>query len=148
MKLLIIEDNEYKSEKIRNFLIEHDKDYYITVTHSYSSAIKSFGEHTFDFAIIDMSLPTFDRVAGEPPGEFRTFGGLDIAKQIHRKKMHLKYIFLTQYDSFADDDKNYSLENIENLAKEKYPINFLGCIYYDNSNVAWKNKILSILREI
>ncbi|HCU2401615.1 TPA: hypothetical protein OUK03_004724, partial [Enterobacter hormaechei] len=77
--------------------------------------------------------------------EFRTFGGMDIAKFIKRKKLTLQYILLTQYISFASDDKSYDLTNIEKMMTDKYPENYRGCIKYDNSSIVWKEAVKELM---
>ncbi len=145
MNILIIEDNLYKSDKIRTFMNEIFSDPTITLAHSVSSGIKILNSEKFDLAIIDMSLPTFDKTQGQPPSNPKVFGGLEIAKHIHRKKSKIKYIILTQYKSFAEDDKRYDLTSIKNIFKEKYINNALGCVFYENSSLNWKKEIINIL---
>ncbi|WP_318388842.1 hypothetical protein [Enterobacter sp.] len=145
MKILIIEDNEYKTQKIIDFITAEFSYAIISTSRSYSSGIRLLSSEPFDFAIIDMSLPTFDNDVGMPSSEFRTFGGMDIAKFIKRKKLTLQYIFLTQYISFASDDKSYDLANIEKMMLEKYPENYRGCIKYDNSSIVWKDAVKNLM---
>ncbi len=145
MKIIIIEDNDYKNQKIVDFIHSNFIDAHIDSCKSYSSAIALLNSNKYNFAIIDMSLPTFDKDIGTPSSEFRTFGGMDIAKYIKRKKLNLNFIFLTQYISFAVDDKSYDFANLEKIAMETYPTNFKGCVFYDNSSLEWKERVRSLM---
>ena len=145
MNILVIEDNIYKSDKVMVFLRDKFEGVDITLAQSYSSAKKVLTKKVYDFAIIDMTLPSFDRVPGEPAGESRAFGGMDLVKQMQRKKVRIKFLFFTQYKSFAENDKNYTLESIEILTREKYPDDFLGVVYYDNSSVVWKEELMKLM---
>ncbi|RAY88508.1 hypothetical protein DP190_00010 [Enterobacter cloacae] len=145
MNILIIEDNEYKTQKIIDFISSEFPESIISSSRSYSSGVSLLSSESFDFAIIDMSLPTFDKDAGMPSSEFRTFGGMDIAKFIKRKRLTLQYILLTQYISFASDDKSYDLTNIEKMMTDKYPENYRGCIKYDNSSIVWKEAVKELM---
>lgn len=141
MKLLIAEDAEYKLNTIMHFIENEYKEIEIHVTNSYSSAIKSLVSNNFDLAILDMSLPTFDKVDGDEGGEFRTYGGLDIARQIKRRSLLVKFLFLTQYRSFIGDPKLQNSKSIDEKARSLYPEQYLGLIPYENNENLWKEEL-------
>ncbi len=145
MNVLIVDDSEYKSERVSDFLKSTHKNLNLVIAASYSSGLQELTKQTFDFAIIDMSLPTYDRKVEDPESGFRVYGGLDLARQIKRRKIKSKYIFLTQYNSFTQDTKNLDIIEITTQSKLNYPESFLGCVYYDHAGYDWKDQILKAL---
>ncbi|WP_337029411.1 response regulator [Pantoea agglomerans] len=148
MKVLIIEDSDFKKNRVRDFLKEEFKDIELEMSSSYNSGLNLLIDNEYDFAIIDMSLPNYDRVPGVPDVEFRTFGGLDLARQIKRRRININFIFLTQYSSFTDKGKYADLESIEIEAKSNHPENFLGCIYYEHAGYDWKDSLVSVVKSL
>ncbi|MDE1210297.1 hypothetical protein [Vibrio aestuarianus] len=145
LKILLIEDGEYKSKRVMDFLINELEAENVTLKQSYSSAVKELVDVDYDFAIIDMSLPTFDQNSGEISDDFRAFAGLDIARQISRRKISVNFIFLTQYQSLTDDSNSMTTQDIDSLATKKYQEQYLGCIYYEHAGSSWKEELKKVL---
>ncbi|EJN6958943.1 hypothetical protein [Photobacterium damselae] len=145
LKVLLIEDGEYKSKRVMDFLNEELGVKSVVLKQSYSSAVKELVKGSYDFAIIDMSLPTFDQFPGEVSDDFRAFGGLDIARQIKRRSINLKFVFLTQYQSLTDDNNSMDISDINKFATENYDEKYLGCIYYEHSGSQWKEELKEVI---
>lgn len=148
MKILLVEDADYKRDMVYSFINRQFEKSSVTFSKSYSSAVKLLIEENFDLAIIDMSLPTFDKTNGDEGGEFRTYGGLDIARQIKRRKISTKFLFLTQYKSFTGDPKLQQLSDIDALAKDNYHNLYLGLVSYEHNENIWKSNLLEIISGI
>lgn len=142
MKILIVEDGEYKVDRVSNFIKDNFENSECKVARSYSSANKEIVESTYDLIILDMSLPTFDKINGTGGGEFRDYGGMDIARQIKRRKIKSDFIFLTQHESF---DKNETIEDIHNKSLKTYDERYKGSIFYEHSGYEWKEKLERII---
>jgi CheY-like chemotaxis protein len=143
MKILIVEDGEYKVDRVSNFIRDNFKDTTCNVARSYSSANIEIVESTYDLVILDMSLPTFDKVNGTGGGEFRDFGGMDIARQIKRRKIRSDFIFLTQHELFAGKE---TLEDIHEKSLKNYDERYKGSIFYEHSGYEWKEKLERIIK--
>jgi len=148
MKTLIVEDNDIKYKKISDFLEDNFKEFTVTRKSSYSSAVKYIKEEAFDFLILDMSLPTYDRVGLESGGRVRIFGGKEIASQLKRKSITTPFIILTQYDSFTTDNKTIKISDLESEFLENYGSQFHGTIYFDAINISWKCNLESVLKDL
>ena len=145
MNILLVEDGEYKSERVVEFIQERFKNSTVDLCRSYSSAIKNMIKNDYDLTILDMSLPTFDN-NGQSGGEFRAYGGLDIARQIKRRKINVNFLFLTQYKSFTDNPALGGLEDIDKIAKEEYKDKYLGCIFYEHAGFEWKDELGEVIK--
>ena len=141
MKILIVEDNEYKREKVSTFLREEFEGVEIYQAHSYTSGLESSLSCSADFIILDMSLPSFDKKESEDGGRFRTYGGKEIARKMKRKKIPTPFVILTQYTSFSDDTGEFSIETIAEEVSAQNGDTFMGIIYYSGSEYHWKNML-------
>ena len=147
MKVLLVEDGKYKSDRVVNFLSQNYNFLDVDTSASYSSALKSLKSKSYDLAILDMSLPTFDNVESQNGGEFRTYVGLDLARQIKRKNVPIKFILLTQYKSLINNPKSDGLSDINSLAEGKYGDSYLGYIFYEHESNKWKEELGKVIEK-
>jgi len=140
-KILLVEDGEYKKKSVVSYLKNELGCESIDIESSYSSAVKALVNKDYDLAIIDMSLPTFDQSQSDISGDFRALAGLDIARQIERRKVQIKFVFLTQYQSLSTEEDSLDLLEITKIATDLYHDKFKGAIYYEHSGSKWKEGI-------
>lgn len=145
MNILIVEDGLYKSERVQEFINSSFENTCIRVVKSYSSGVKELVENAFELVILDMSLPTFDEVNGQGGGDKRMYGGLDIARQIKRRKINCSFLFLTQHQSFTDNPQLSKLSDIDLKARSEYGKKYLGCIYYEHAGFKWKDELKELI---
>jgi DNA-binding response OmpR family regulator len=145
MKLLIVEDRDYKLKKIREFLTKNKIECEITITHSFSSAVTTAINNKFDLAILDMDLPQFDADRESSTARKRAFGGLDIVNQLHKRKSLMPFVILTQYSSFSDGQIELSLESISADLDKLYPGYFIGAIRMEAMSASWESKLYTLL---
>lgn len=147
MKVLIVEDSDYKSKRVRDFLNENGFDD-VKICMSFSSGQREILLGTYELLILDMSMPTFDNQNGKSGGDHRHYGGIDLARVVKRKEIGSKFLFLTQHESFKGNPKIKNLYDVDLISKQEFSENYLGCIFYDHVGYAWKEKIRSVLRAI
>jgi len=140
-QLIFIEDNSHKRAKIFEFLSTFDPMPHITEAHSYTSACQKLDSAIFDCALVDISLPTYDRTASEAGGRFRAFAGRELARRIVRQGGVGLIIFITQYSSFSEKGNSYSFEELRSLLVKECGSLFGELIYYDSSQSAWKETL-------
>lgn len=147
MRILVIEDNDYKREKVTSFLKDSLKDLTITEAYSYSSGLEKVIENTYDFLILDMSLPSFDRKDTENGGRFRTYGGKEIARKMKRKNISTPFVILTHYTSFSDDYGDTSLDTLAIQLAEQNGDKFKSAVYYSGAESSWKVELMEIIQQ-
>lgn len=150
IKVLVVEDNEYKRKRICEALESNDVKVKVDVDESYSftSAWKKISSNNYDLIILDMSLPTFDKNQSEPGGAFRVFGGKELAKKMVKRGIDSKFIFVTQYKSFSDNISSYSFESIKIELIESYKDGCVGFIFYSNTQSDWRDELIMCLKGI
>lgn len=147
MKLLLVEDGDYKSQRVLEYISSTFATFDVTLACSYSSGVKMLVEIKPDIVILDMSLPTFDAINGQGGGEKRMYGGLDIARQIQRRKVNSPFLFLTQHRDFTENPKLEKLADIDEVAKSMYGDLYLGYIFYEHAGFEWKDKLKEVLKK-
>ena len=142
MKIIIVEDNAIKRNKIVSFIKLNYNGFIIDEAFSYSSSIELIKKNDYDLLFLDMSIPTYDIKDKESGGRFRAFGGKDILKYLKRKKKLLPFIIITQYTTFSELRGTKTLEQITNEICKSFSPYYLKTIFYDTASILWKDELL------
>ena len=150
--ILVVEDDEPKQRSIVGMLQEYFQDSVtVRVAESLTGAIEVLSLEAVKFAIVDMSLPTYDfvkdkRGGGTPQG----YGGGDILRFIDSETEETKTIVLTQYEEFvfSKDGERRDTGGLEAMLRAELDGRFLGVVHYDGQRGAWRRRIESVLKEI
>lgn len=67
--------------------------------------------HEYDFLILDMTIPMWEKGDNDFGRNYEQFGGERILREMKRKKMILPTILFTMFDVFPTKEKNITLMN-------------------------------------
>lgn len=150
--VLVIEDDEPKQRSVVGMLLEllrNDVD--VKVAESLSGAIEILTADPVFFAIVDMSLPTYDfvkdkRGGGTPQG----YGGADILRFIDTETEETRTIVLTQYEEFvlSRDGQRRDTGGLELTLRAEMDERFLGVLHYDGQYGEWRGRLAEVLKEL
>lgn len=147
MKILIVEDEFDKRDKIKSFVTSQYKGVVeITECESLRSglrAILNLGE--FDFVLLDMSMPGFDITDDEPGGgEPESYAGQELMAQMRLRNIKTPVIVVTQYKNFDKGAK--SLEDLTAEFQVNFPEIFLGAVYFNSAIEGWQKELSEYLQ--
>jgi CheY-like chemotaxis protein len=142
MNVLIVDDDKPKLQEIREFISCNYHFSSIIEKGSYQSGLKAIMLTTPDLILLDMSMPTYDpsdidSTGGRP----RHFAGLDILKQIKRKKLNVKVIVVTQFAVLGRNKEEKTLGDLTNTLESDFADYFLGTVFYRYSESSWKKSL-------
>jgi DNA-binding NarL/FixJ family response regulator len=139
MKIVIVEDDEYKQRQIVALMSEEFSNHEISTARSYTSGLREIRSVHPDLVLLDMSLPNFDgEFSSTDGGKFRSYGGRDILHQIVRRGLPSKVIVVTAYDTFSSETNATSLDALGEELKGEFSGNFIDIVFYSASNDEWK----------
>jgi ActR/RegA family two-component response regulator len=147
LKVLIIDDDIPKLEELLAFMKDVNPSWTFSFKKSYQSGLKNIVLDTPVLVLLDMSMPTYDsseldRKGGRP----RPFAGLDILKEIRRKKLNCKVIVVTQYAVLKlNENDEKTLEEITNTMHRDFPTNFVGTVFYKYSEDSWQEPLKKLV---
>ena len=145
LKILIVEDNPYKLGKIKR-IIEDNFEVKIDEAYSFTTGWQKLRELEFDLVCLDMSLPTFEPSSLSGGGEFRAFGGRELARKMSKRKMNTKFIVITQYKNFSDEKKNSTFDSLRSEMLQDYQKQCLGVIFFSNKQSDWTTDVIEIIK--
>lgn len=146
--ILVVEDNEFKRKRIVEVLGNEFDNVIVSECYSFTSAWQLIPEKLFDLIILDMSLPTFDIKDTDSSGNFRVFGGKELARKLTKRKIPSKFVFISQYKNFSDNVNSYSFDSLKSELIDKYSNACLGFLYYSNTKSEWREELVHIVKGI
>lgn len=147
VKVLIVEDDEYKIGAIGYCLNHGLSNLDLTVARSVTSAIRVIDKGAIDFCVIDMTLPTFDYSKDSDGGPPRVFGGIELLRYIDSECPAVRAVVLTGFSEFDKDDGEMLtlLQLTENLLGEFQEV-LVNVLYYSGQDGEWKAKLIDAIR--
>jgi CheY-like chemotaxis protein len=148
MRVLVVEDDEPKLSAIKEMMQAEFSKAKLSFARSYSSAINCLDHSTYDLALLDMSLPSFDLAkdksgGGEPQG----FGGQDLLRTLEAEAPQTRAIVITQYNSFQES-LNSEIKTFDQLAEDlraEFGALLMGMIYYSGKQGRWKAELRALI---
>lgn len=141
-KFLLIEDDSNKSKQIIDFIEENFINSTTILKRSYQSGLKELNINKYDLVLLDMQLPTFDIKSGEDGYKFRKLAGVDILKELKRKKKECKIIIVTQFETFGEGEFYIELEDLKRNLKNEYKDLYIDTVYYNAGQTKWKEELI------
>lgn len=144
MKIILIEDDEFKAKQIISFL--DSKGYEVVLRKAFNTGMKTITTERFDLALLDMTIPSFEISPEHPSSRTRKYGGKDILSEIERCEIDLPSIIVTQYKVF--DDGEVSLEKIDMELTQEFNQIYCGIVYYNSSTMDWQDILIALIENI
>lgn len=148
MKILIIEDDEFKQKRLAQAVRQICPDVELLMERSVNSGLKGIVEQRPDLILLDMSLTTFDVGPGEAGGRPQNFGGLEVLRQMDRLEIIIPVIVITQHEKFATGYHEVHLSAVHNELKENYESVFNGLIYYNSAAGSWEKDLRTLVNGV
>jgi CheY-like chemotaxis protein len=138
MRVLVVEDDPYKLQRLQAFVGDALRGADIIACKSYQSGLQEAIEGSPDIIVLDMSLPTYEVTATESGGRSRPFGGREILDEIKRKGQCPWVIVVTGLPSFGEGKEKMSLDQMKAILRVEFAGMYRGTIYYHASESEWQ----------
>lgn len=138
MNILLIEDDGFKRDKLREYLAELIAGARIAEARSAQSAFRQLRRLEPDLVVLDMSLPTFDIGPSESGGRPQVFGGVEVLREMDRRNIAKPVVVVTQYETFGDE--RMSLGELASKLAGEHAQTFVALVYYETASEQWKKQ--------
>jgi len=146
MKILFIEDDENKRQRVLQFLREKESEIHVVEAKSLQSGVKQLRKNEFNLIILDMTLPNFDVGPDEPLGGVtHSFGGREFLKQVKRRHVRTPVVVVTQFETFGRSGQEIGIDELDSRLKDEFGEVYLGAVYYHPSIDDWKQILDEII---
>ena len=145
-KILIIEDNTSKLEKLRRFVGSEFVAAEITEKGSYNAAQQEVFYHgkEYDVILLDVSMYTYD-ANEDNSGEPEPLAGSNILRLMKLRQVKTPVIVVTMYESFVDGVR---IQQLDEKFKEQYQDIYKGFVYYSIKNEDWQDELSAKMEAI
>lgn len=143
----MIEDNEAKLNKIKQFCADYWPDYQIECRCSYNTALSEVVHNGkfYDIILLDVSMNTYEVNGDASDGEQEPLAGSNILRFMKLRKIYVPVIVVTMYESFVDGIR---IDKLDEGFRAKYPEFYKGYVYYSLKNDDWINKLKELMVRI
>lgn len=135
-RILFIEDDQYKLEKIRTFLENEYKDIELVIRTSFHGGFEEIVENhnKYDLILLDMSMQNYDISSHESGGDPAPLAGKSILTQMYLREIDKSVLVVTMYESFQDGTK---IMDLNTSLKEEFPDNYKGYVFFSHMDNKW-----------
>ncbi len=146
-KVLVIEDNEAKLNKLRQFCADYWPGYQVECRSSYNTALSEVVHRGkfYDIILLDVSMNTYEVNGDASDGEQEPLAGANILRFMKLRKINVPVIVVTMYESFVDGIR---IDRLDEGFRAKYPEFYKGYVYYNLKNEDWINKLNELMAGI
>jgi CheY-like chemotaxis protein len=148
MKVLIIEDDEFKAKRIAHVVQRLIPTVDLRPERSVNSGLSAIVDQKPDLVLLDMSLTTFDVGPNEPGGRPQNFGGIEVLRQMDRLQIGIPVVVITQHERFAAGNQEVHLSAVNQELKEQHEDIFEGLIYYNSAAGHWERELRQVLSRL
>lgn len=145
MRLLLVEDDALKSDRIIDFLRREYPNADIDIQRSYQSGLKAAERAQFDLLILDMTLPTFDVGPRIREGRSRTMGGRELMRKLKLKGIPLKAVVVTQFSTFGEGPSAINFDTLMEECEAELSGVFCGGVSYKASSSIWMSELKALI---
>lgn len=146
-KILIIEDNKTKQERLKDFCATHYGDMEIVEVVSYKYAQQEVVNrgNDYDIVLLDVSMPNYDQKEEENGGQPKPLAGVSLLRYMLLAGVDTKVVVVTMYENFVDGVK---IKQLDRNFKAQYPDIYEGYVYYSHKNNDWKKALKTIMDRV
>ncbi|MCC6071593.1 response regulator [Massilia sp. GCM10020059] len=141
-RILLVEDDEFKREKIIDFVNRQSWCALLRVAVSVSGAIDEIDKSSFDLVLLDMAIPNHDEGADGAQG----LGGLAVFRYLSFVAKGTQVIVVTQFEALSEGSTVVDIDTLQRLLSLEFGPQFLGLIRYLTDNDNWKMDIDSLMK--
>jgi DNA-binding NarL/FixJ family response regulator len=138
MRVLIVEDDQFKQEPIEQVVRQISPGASIEVARSVQHAVQLVGQTTFDFIILDVALPSHETRPGGGQPISQPTGGVEVLLELSYDGRSDKVIIITQYPDIEYDGRTYPLTRARQVLAKVMKANIVEVIYFKDPR--WRDQ--------
>lgn len=147
MKILLVEDDEYKQTKVEEALERSFTDLELVVAKSVRDAVKCMQGDGFDHIILDIALPSHGQVPGGGAGLPMPAGGIEVLLEISFQSRTDPVTILTQYPEIEFDGRLVDLKRARRLLEQSINATILDVIHFEMDQDLWEVQLKKAVSE-
>lgn len=144
-RVLVLEDDSYKCERLSALVKEHIMGAEISSVSDVSSAVRLIASQVFDLVLLDMALPSHPVVSGGGAPMSLLTGGLEILFELSSLGRKDECIVITQFPEIEIAGIFYSVANAAMAIRSELSCQVSACIQYSQESDDWAEQLKNLL---
>lgn len=145
MRILLVEDDLFKQEKIEATIREVHDGVSLSVARSVQQAVRRLREAAYDRIVLDMALPSHESRRGSAQPASQPSGGIEVLLELAYDERTDPVVIVTQYDEIEYDGKFHSLARARRALVDLIGANVVDVVYFDPQSEAWSVQLRKAL---
>lgn len=145
MRCLIVEDDNFKLERIRATIKRDCPLLDASIANSVGSAIRQIGSESYDLIVLDMALPSHDLKAGGAPPSSLLSGGIEVIMELSFLERGDPVVVMTQYPEIEIDGLFVSISAADERLRNLCQFNLQTVIQYKHDSSVWESDLRAVL---
>lgn len=137
-KILLIEDDQYKMEKIKSFIELEYPSFELIIRTSFHGGLDEIVDYhsKYNLVLLDMSMQNYDISPFEAGGDPAPLAGKSILTQMFLREINTPVVVVTMYEKFQDGTK---IKDLNTSLSEEFSENYKGYVYFSHMDNKWMN---------
>jgi CheY-like chemotaxis protein len=141
MKILLVEDDEFKQNKVESVLRPAIHECKFLVAKSVRDAVNYMQSDLFDHIILDIALPSHTQVPGGGAGLPMPSGGIEVLLEISYQSRRDPVTILTQYPEIELDGELVNLKKARHLLSKKIEAEVVDVVHFEMDSEVWVEQL-------
>jgi DNA-binding response OmpR family regulator len=147
MKILVVEDDDDKRERLMQFVGERYPAVSLVYARSLQSGLRAIFGGRPDLILLDMAMKNFDLTVDEDGGRPHSFAGKEILRQMQRKRLEVPTIVVTQFDRFGEEADYVTIDELKGELEKRFK-NYVGTVQYRSNIDSWKDALVDLINGV
>lgn len=147
MRILLVEDDEYKQTKVEVALENYFAGLELVVAKSVRDAVACMQGDIFDHVVLDIALPSRGQVPGSGAGLPMPAGGIEVLLELSFQSRTDPVTILTQYPEIEFDGRLVDLKRARRLLEQSVNANIIDVIHFEMDNEIWEEQLKKAVSE-
>jgi CheY-like chemotaxis protein len=148
MRFLLIDDEEYKRERISDFIANVLPSAGVVCALSVQEGLQVIKKNAIDLILLDMSLPIFSYSINEQGFQHNSYGGKDILDFLDSFEFYIPVIVITAFDRFGSEANALTLGELDEELKREYSNVYKGSVWYNSLEDSWQERLSNLINSI
>ena len=144
MRILVVEDDEFKAEQLRPILRRRGE---IVLAQSVREAVVTVLSSSFDLVVLDMALPTFTKSPLSSGGTAQAQGGMEVVRALRSRRASVPVIIVSQYPDLEIEGSFVALQSCPEVLQERYDVNLVGAVLFDFDDRSWEERFRGLVEQ-
>ena len=141
MKILLVEDDEYKQTKVEAALRGVYAELDLVVAKTVRDAVGCMQGDGYDHIVLDIALPSHGKVPGGGAGLPMPAGGIEVLLEISYQSRRDPVTILTQYPEIEYDGKLFDLTRARRFLRKNIQAIIIDVIHFEMDGELWKDQL-------